>query len=125
MERCVAESKPFVILCVDDDPLGLMSRRLMLAKQGYEVLPAVSAMAALRMLRRRQVDLLITDHFFPGMTGGELMAAVRLLKPQLPIILLTGAMEPPPGSEAADAILTKGLPPEEFLAVVAKLLGKE
>ena len=122
MEKCVAKAGAFVILCVDDDPVGLMSRRQVLASVGYEVLTAVSGAAALRLLRRRAVDLVITDHFLPGMTGVELAAAAKVLNPQLPVVLLTGWPDPPAGAEQADLFLVKGMDPPEFLAVIAKLL---
>jgi len=124
MKECVPKASPIVILCVDDDPSGLLSRRMLLERLGFEVLGAASGGAALRMLHRRRVDLVITDHFLPGMTGVELIAAVKLLRPQLPVMMLTGAMEAPPGSEQADLVLIKGADPQRFLAEVAKLLAK-
>ncbi len=121
MEILVSDTTPFVILCVDDDPIGLTTRRMLLNAAGYQVFTAVSGAAALRMLRRKPINLVITDHFLPGMTGSELAAAVKARKPDVPVVVLTGAVEPPPGSESADLVLIKGMSPEEFLAAIAKL----
>ena len=116
---------PRVILCVDDEPTGLMARRLILSIAGYDVLTAASAEAALRIFSRNPVDLIITDHFLPDLPGTEMAAMMKRLKPQVPIVLLTGSLEPPPGIEHTDLLLVKGMPPPEFLAAVARLLTKE
>jgi CheY-like chemotaxis protein len=125
MEKSVSEKQPFVILCVDDDPVGLATRCMVLAAAGYDVLTAVSGAGAFRLLQRKRVDLVITDHFLPGMSGAELTVASKGRNPKLPVIVLTGAVETPPGCEQADRVVTKGASPEEFLAMVAQLLTKK
>jgi PAS domain S-box-containing protein len=68
--------RPFRKLCVlvvDDDPLVLMNTAAMLEDLGHEVVEAISGEQALRVLRRGNgIDLVITDHLMPGMTGAEL-----------------------------------------------------
>jgi CheY-like chemotaxis protein len=115
---------PSVILCVDDEPTALMVRRLVLSIAGYDVLTAADGDAALTSLCRSHVDLVITDHFLPDRTGAQVAEEMKRLKPEVPIVLLTGAPEPPPGSENADLVLTKGLDPTEFLAAIANLITK-
>jgi CheY-like chemotaxis protein len=117
-------SNSFVILCVDDDPIGLTARRLLLSVAGYTVLPATSAEIALRLFGCNRVDLVITDHLLPDLTGSELSAELKRLRPEVPVVLLTGLIDPPPGSEQADLLLTKGMTPPEFLAEIAQLLSK-
>jgi CheY-like chemotaxis protein len=114
-----------VILCVDDDPIALTSRRLLLAKEGYEVLVALSGSAALRLLASSHIDLLITDHFMPGMTGTELVAEMKSRDYKIPTMILTGAPEPPPGSEQAHMVLIKGFDLQIFLTSVAQLLREQ
>ena len=116
---------PKVILCVDDDPKSLMARRLMLVLEGYDVLTAYSGEAALNMLRRRPVDVVISDHFLPAFTGAELARAVKLMKPETLVVLLTWAGETPAGAEHADLVLQKGMSPEKFLDEVARLTGSQ
>jgi CheY-like chemotaxis protein len=115
---------PSVILCVDHEPTPLMVRRLMLSIAGYDVLTAADGDAALTSLCRSHVDLVITDHFLPGCTGAQVAAEMKRLKPEVPIVLLTGAPEPPPGSENADLVLPKALEPQEFLTAIANLITK-
>ena len=83
-----------VILFVDDDPLIAMSTTEMLEDLGHHVIGASSGLHALDILRSEQpLDLMVTDHVMPGMTGVELAAASREVRPSLPILLATGYAE--------------------------------
>jgi len=116
---------PSVILCVDDEGSGLMARSLFLSKAGYDVIPSADGEAALKMFRRYHIDLVITDHFLPGATGTKVAEDMKRFKPKVPIVLFTGALDPPSGSEHADLVLTKGsMDPPAFLAAIAKLVTK-
>ncbi len=117
-------SNVLVILCVDDEQTGLTARRLLLSIAGYTVLTASSGTSALRLFNCNHVDLVITDHLLPDFTGAELARHMKQRKPEVPIALLTGLVDPPPGSESADLLLTKGMMPQQFLAEVAKLISK-
>ena len=89
-----------VILFVDDDPLIAMSTIEMLEDLGHRVIGASSGQHALDILRSEQpVDLMVTDHMMPGMTGLELVAASRELRPSLPVLLATGYAELPEGTQ--------------------------
>jgi CheY-like chemotaxis protein len=88
-----------VILFVDDDPLIAMSTTEMLEDLGHRVIGVSSAHHALDIIRSDQpIDLMVTDHVMPGMTGMELAAASRQLRPSLPILLATGYAELPEGA---------------------------
>jgi CheY-like chemotaxis protein len=113
-----------VILCVDDEPTGLMARRLLLSVAGYKVLIADSGNAALKLFRCNDVDVVITDHLLPDVTGAELTSEMKRIKPEVPIILLTGLIDLPPGYEQANLVLTKCITPPQFLSEIAKLLSK-
>jgi PAS domain S-box-containing protein len=89
-----------VILFVDDDPLIAMSTMEMLEDLGHHVIGANSGLHALDILRSEQpIDLMMTDHVMPGMTGVELAAATRQVRPSLPILLATGYAELPEGAQ--------------------------
>jgi CheY-like chemotaxis protein len=82
------------VLVVDDDPLVITNTILMLEDLGHEVVQAHSGEEALRALSRdEELDLVLTDHSMPNMTGAQLAARVRELKPDLPILLATGYAE--------------------------------
>ena len=89
-----------VILFVDDDPLIAMSTTEMLEDLGHHVIGASSGVHALDIIKSEQpIDLMLTDHVMPGMTGVELAAASRQLRPSLPILLATGYAELPEGAQ--------------------------
>jgi CheY-like chemotaxis protein len=116
--------KTGVILCIDDEVAALALRSLVLRSAGYEVLSAADGAAALELFRCVQVDLVITDHLLPGVTGTQLAAEMKRLKPAIPIILFSGLVEAPPGSEHANLVITKGMPALELLHEVDKLISK-
>jgi CheY-like chemotaxis protein len=117
-------SNTAVILCVDDEPIGLMARRLILSVAGYTVLTAESGRAALKLFRHNHVDAVITDHLLSDFPGSEMVSEMKQLKPEVPIVLLTGLVDLPPGYEQADLVLTKGITPPQFLTEIARLLSK-
>ena len=82
------------MLVVDDDSLVLTSTAEMLEDLGHTAIQAASGQEALSVLRSRPgIDLLLTDHAMPGMTGVQLAAAARVERPNLPIILASGYAE--------------------------------
>jgi PAS domain S-box-containing protein len=89
------ETAPLVILAVDDDDLVLTNTAGMLEDLGHTVFQAGSARDALRMLERGEIDLVVTDHAMPGMTGAQLADAIELRHPGLPVIIITGFAELP------------------------------
>jgi CheY-like chemotaxis protein len=96
------------ILAVDDDPLVLMNTVAMLEDLGHKVLEAGSATRALEILKSEpKLDLLITDHAMPGMTGADLIDIVRTERPDLPAILATGYAELPSGTQTSATRLAK------------------
>ena len=89
-------STPLVILAVDDDDLVLINTAGMLEDLGHTVFQASGAADALRILEQGDVDLVITDHAMPGMTGAQLADAIEEKIPGLPVIIITGFAELPP-----------------------------
>jgi PAS domain S-box-containing protein len=85
------------VLVVDDDPLVLLNTTAMLEELGHTPIAAHSGAKALELLKFTAVDLVITDHAMPKMTGAELARAIASERPDLPIILATGYAELPKG----------------------------
>jgi signal transduction histidine kinase len=88
-------AQPLVVLAVDDDSLVLMNTAAMLEDLGHTVLAAPSALDALDLLGKNAVDVVVTDHAMPQMTGLQLAREIRALQPDLPILLATGYAELP------------------------------
>jgi PAS domain S-box-containing protein len=113
-----------VILFVDDDPLIAMSTTEMLEDLGHQVIPASSGLHALDIIRSEQpIDLMMTDHVMPGMTGVELAAASREVRPSLRILLATGYAELPDGAQLDLPRLAKPYHQDQLRDRLDQLLG--
>jgi CheY-like chemotaxis protein len=113
-----------VILFVDDDPLIAMSTMEMLEDLGHQVIGANSGLHALDILKsEQQIDLMMTDHVMPGMTGIELAAASREVRPTLPILLATGYAELPEGAQLDLPRLAKPYHQDQLRDRLDQLLG--
>jgi CheY-like chemotaxis protein len=89
-----SRSEAGTVLLVDDEELVRMSTSDMLADLGYAVVEANSAEEALRLVEQGQsFDLLVTDHLMPGLTGTELAQELRGLRPDLPVLVVSGYAE--------------------------------
>ena len=87
----------YVILLVDDSLEYLEATRMMLEREGHQILTATNGPEALETLRNSKVDLLLLDYFMPGMTGEEVVAELRKFNHYVQVILQTGyASEQPP-----------------------------
>lgn len=111
-----------VILCIDDDDLALRVRKLLLSSAGYDVLTASSGEAGLEILRRHPVNLVIADHFLSAKTGTEIAREMKELKPQVPILIVSGVDAPPSGLEFVDGFLPKAEATHVLLDTMARLL---
>src|SRR3954452_9715859 len=77
------------ILVCDDQEMMRESLASTLAREGHEVVAATDGAVALEKITERRFDLLITDLKMPRMTGIELLAEARKLRPELPVIMMT------------------------------------
>ncbi|MCM0606761.1 MAG: response regulator [Xanthomonadaceae bacterium] len=81
------------ILFVDDETDLLEILTFQIKPFVNEIVTASSANAALKLLEKKEVDLIVTDFKIPEMTGVELITAMRGIQPQIPILMLTGFKE--------------------------------
>jgi len=83
------------ILVVDDEMVMLDSIKIGLTNNGHQVFIALNAIQALEQLasQNQRIDLVITDHLMPEMTGLELLKAIRESHPDLPVIIITAYAE--------------------------------
>lgn len=75
-------------------PLVRMSTAEMLIELGYSVVEATTAEEALRTIENGgPLDLIVTDHLMPGLTGVDLALAVRDRLPGVPVLIISGFAE--------------------------------
>lgn len=80
---------PKMILIIEDDPRVGESLRLLLQKKGYSTLLASNGKEGLQLFRQETVDLVITDVVMPKMGGLELLEAVKALRPETEVIVIS------------------------------------
>jgi CheY-like chemotaxis protein len=111
------------LLCVDDDSSFRQLYKHWLTTHGFEVTVAANGPQALKLFLTRKVDAVLTDFEMPGMTGGELAARLKRLRPELPVVLVSGsktAVETPP--HGIDLAIAKGAPVAKLVDQVDSLL---
>jgi len=120
----MAELLDQMILLVDDDQTGRSVRKLVLESHGHRVLAVGEGEVALRILQEQPIRLIILDYFLDGMSGTELATKMRGLKPQVPILLLSGSADVPDGIECVDDYLSKLEPVTVIEDKIAELLQR-
>src|SRR3569832_2362452 len=114
------------ILCVDDE---LAIRQIVaetLRQSGHEPLEADNVGAALHLLERTKVDLIVSDYRMPGITGLEFLSMLQREGYDIPVIMLTGyaSIEHAVASIKAGAIdyITKPVRPQQLELAVEQAL---
>ena len=98
-----------LILCVDDEVVGLHVRKMILERAGYSVLTAPDGPTGLQVFASEPIEAVVLDYAMPGMDGGSVAARMREEKPDVPILLLSAYMSLPADvTKLVDIYMTKG-----------------
>lgn len=83
------------LILVDDEPTITLMGKKMLSRMGYQVETFNSSLAAYERIAKdvHSFDMLVTDQIMPDLTGLDLCRKVKRLRPELPIIIITGYSE--------------------------------
>jgi diguanylate cyclase (GGDEF)-like protein len=93
----ISDKSGYTILLVDDNLEYREATRFLLEHEGHAVLTAENGAEALSIIKENPVDLLLLDYYMPGLTGEEVVDALRQFNPTVQVILQTGyASEQPP-----------------------------
>ncbi|MFG0272022.1 response regulator [Pseudomonas sp. zjy_14] len=117
------------VLIVEDDPHVRQLLCQALRENGFPCQSAADANEGLKVLRSAQpVDLLVTDVGLPGMNGRQLAEIARSLRPQLPVLFITGYAETAMAREgflgAGMHLICKPFELQQLQAQVTQILGK-
>ena len=78
------------LLVIDDEPAIREGVRRILESDSFQVETFASGYAALERIKQQTFDLVITDLKMPGISGMEVMEAIKEIQPDLPVIFITG-----------------------------------
>jgi CheY-like chemotaxis protein len=88
---------PATILLIDDNAIQAATRQTILKRAGYFVIAVLNPQRALDQFRNSefpaQIDLIITDHIMPGMTGSQFITHLREFQPRIPVLVISGMVE--------------------------------
>ena len=120
--------QPLRILVVEDEPLVREVLNVYLTEDRHQVVMAANGREALEVFRAGAFDLVLTDRAMPEMNGDQLAAEVKKLKPEQPLILLTGFGDLMTGAgeqpEGVDLVVSKPFTLSMLRGAIAQVLGK-
>lgn len=113
-----------------DDEIDLLKPHIMFLKaKGYNVVTACSGADALQLVDEQNFDLIILDENMPGLTGLETLQRIKLVAPQIPVVMITKSeeeniMDQAVGNNIADYLI-KPVNPSQILSSIKKNLHSE
>jgi signal transduction histidine kinase/CheY-like chemotaxis protein len=132
----VAEPAPYqrapkgetVLVVEDEDALREVTRRIF-TRNGYQVITAADGPEALRIARSHpgEIHLLVTDVVMPHMLGKEVAENIRLIKPEIEVVFMSGYARPVLASQGrldpGVALVEKPFSEAHLLAVAGQVLN--
>ena len=82
--------EPLNILLVDDDERFQKMEKNLLEGDGFRVFSASTAHEALRTVRNEKIDVVVLDLKLPDGDGNQVLRDMKMIKPDIPVIILTG-----------------------------------
>lgn len=115
------------ILLIEDDPDAALFAVHVLATRGqFEVVHAADPVTALRLAADEPWDLILTDAELPGMSGIDLVSALRQLAPGVPVVMLTAhALSAADLRPYVDEFLAKPIRSDVLVAIITSLVRRE
>jgi len=111
-----------IVLCIDDNNDLLECEKEFLESFGYTVLTAPSGRKALELASVHSIDVVVVDYLMPEMDGHEVAVRMRRLRPQAPIIMLSGAVDiPEQALKSVDALVAKDQLASHLLTAIVRL----
>lgn len=127
VEMSVEAQPGETILVVEDEATILSLAERILTELGYEVLVAENGFQAVEVLKRQgRVDLLLTDVVMPQMNGRELARRIRIERPDIQVLYMSGYTTnslPLPGEDDFEFV-EKPFSPEELGRYVRQVLDR-
>jgi DNA-binding NtrC family response regulator len=119
------------ILIIDDDQHMRRACSRALSKAGWEVTCAESGDEGLRAIRNatESIDAILLDQLMPGMSGMDVLVAVRAMNPAIPVVIMTGSATEESSAElrekGAFACLPKPFTPEQLRQLIHQATKSE
>ena len=115
------------LLLVDDDEMSSQIFGYILSDEGYEVDFAYTGSSAIDKISSfRCYDLVLLDFVLPDMSGHDVANKIKIVNPNLKIILITGhEKNDEPLEPRYERIMQKPIPPDILIKTIAEILGRD
>ena len=124
----MSADRKYRVLVVDDEAAVLLTYRLILERQGYDVLACGTSVQAIAAVQNERFDVVLCDYSLEEQhTGFEVISAARRLDPEVPAALLTGYATKETADEAANrgiGVMFKPIEIEEFLSTTSNMVRR-
>lgn len=116
------------VLIVDDEPAIREGMKRIFTQQGFSVETSPSGYDALERIQKSEFHIVLTDLKMPGMNGLEVLRSIRILQPDVPVIIITGYSTVPSAVEAiksgAADYIAKPFTPDQISQKVREVLSR-
>jgi CheY-like chemotaxis protein len=121
---------PATLLLIDDNAVQAATRQTILRRAGHFVIAELNPARALEQIQTgefpSEIQLVITDHMMPGMSGADFVRALRRTHPKLPVLVISGLPEAEEEYAGMDVTFRmKPVLPESLLETVRYLVSDE
>jgi PAS domain S-box-containing protein len=130
VDEAVIAGSGQTILLVDDEEALVRLGEEMVAELGYDAVGLSSSEEALKLFRAEpeRFDAVLSDEAMPGLTGSELTIEIRKIRPNIPVVLMSGYVTPALSARAQDAgvvdVLAKPLVSRDIARSLASALAR-
>ena len=124
----VASQRVASVLVIDDDPLIRRTMADLLALDGHEATLAADGEEGISLFESGEYDVVFTDLAMPGMSGWDVVAAIKAKRPRIPVVMVTGwgatLEQKDVESAGVDALVPKPFRVKTVLELVRNLVGE-
>jgi CheY-like chemotaxis protein len=118
------------LLLIDDNAVQAATRQTILRRAGYFVIAALNPERALEQIQGGEfpdeINLVITDHLMPGMSGSRFVRELRQTHPKLPVLVISGLEEAEREYTGLNVTFRlKPLLPEQLLETVRSIVDED
>jgi|HubBroStandDraft_5_1064220.scaffolds.fasta_scaffold384617_2 CheY-like chemotaxis protein len=113
-----------ILLCIDDSQAILDYEKRILERSGYFVVTALSARRGLRLATSFSFDAVLLDYHMPEMNGHALACEIRRLRPETPVVMVSGSEIPEETRRLVDAVVSKDEAARELLPTVSRVCDR-
>jgi len=114
--------QPATVLVVDDEPALAEVTAAFLRGAGYETVVVNGGAEAIECARGRAFDLVVLDLNMPSPNGWEVLEALRAIRPDFPVLMVSGYMNPDEADRREVSFLPKPYGRDELLLAVQRVL---